>query len=35
MIIPKTIYQVRNFMLEDLKDAENFDKYLNIFADEQ
>lgn len=35
MIIPKTIYQVRNFMLEDLKDAENFDKYLNIFADEE
>ena len=35
MIITKTIYQVGNFMLEDLKHAKNFDEYLNIFSDEQ
>ena len=35
MIITKPIYQVGNFEFENLKHAKKFDKYLNIFSEEQ
>ena len=30
-----TIYEVGNFNFDNLKDAENFNRYLDIFSDEQ
>lgn len=35
MIAPKITYEVGNFEFDNLKDAENFNSYLNVLSDNQ
>ena len=35
MVVRKITYEVGNFEFDNLKDAENFEGYLNDFSDEQ
>ena len=35
MITPKITYEVGNFEFDNLKDAENFNSYLNVLSDNQ